>query len=149
MPPAALLAPALEPGHGPVPDPGPGAPAGGADGAPAGAPAGAVFQPAPTHDVTVETRRTYAQARVEGVTPEEFGISRRARTIKDTDYCFHDVFKTQSKLIELGYDETQVRRLPSYTLAHTIEEIARDTVNESTLRQGDDGLNEASRLAAE
>jgi hypothetical protein len=101
---------------------------------------------APTHDVTVETRRTYAQARVEGVTPEEFGISRRARTIKDTDYCFHDVFKTQSKLIELGYDETQVRRLPSYTLAHTIEEIARDTVNESTLRQGDDGLNEASRL---
>ena len=98
------------------------------------------------HDVTVETRRTYAQARVEGVTPEEFGISRRARTIKDTDYCFHDVFKTQSKLIELGYDESQVRKLPSYTLAHTIEEIARDTVNESTLRQGDDGLNEASRL---
>jgi hypothetical protein len=98
------------------------------------------------HDVTVETRRTYAQARVEGVTPEEFGISRRARSIKDTDYCFHDVFKTQSKLIELGYDEAQVRKLPSYTLAHTIEEIARDTVNESTLRQGDDGLNEASRL---
>jgi hypothetical protein len=98
------------------------------------------------HDVTVETRRTYAQARAEGVTPEEFGISRRARTIKDTDYCFHDVFKTQSKLIELGYDEAQVKKLPSYTLAHTIEEIARDTVNESTLRQGDDGLNEASRL---
>src|SRR5262249_43118531 len=30
--------------------------------------------------------------------------------------------------------------------AHTIEEQARDTVNESTLRQRDDGLNTSSRL---
>src|SRR6266480_7345102 len=35
---------------------------------------------------------------------------------------------------------------PEDTQSHTIEEQARDTVNESTLRQGDDGLNEASRL---
>jgi hypothetical protein len=98
------------------------------------------------HDVTIEIRRTRECAKVEGVTPEEFGISRRARTIKDTDYCFHDVFRTQSQLIAQGYDRAQVEKLPSYTLAHTIEEQARDTVNESTLRQGDDGLNEASRL---
>jgi hypothetical protein len=98
------------------------------------------------HDVTIEIRRTKECARVEGVTPEEFGISRRARSIKDADYCFHDVFRTQSQLIAQGYDREQVKKLPSYTLAHTIEEQARDTVNESTLRQGDDGLNEASRL---
>jgi hypothetical protein len=103
--------------------------------------------PAPKlHDVTIEIRRTRECTRVEGVTPEEFGISRRARSIKDADYCFHDVFRTQSQLIAQGYDREQVRKLPSYTLAHTIEEQARDTVNESTLRQGDDGLNEASRL---
>ena len=98
------------------------------------------------HDVTIEIRRTKECARVEGVTPEEFGISRRARSIRDADYCFHDVFRTQSQLIAQGYDREQVKKLPSYTLAHTIEEQARDTVNESTLRQGDDGLNEASRL---
>jgi hypothetical protein len=98
------------------------------------------------HDVTIEIRRTRECTRVEGVTPEEFGISRRARSIKDADYCFHDVFRTQSQLIAQGYDREQVRKLPSYTLAHTIEEQARDTVNESTLRQGDDGLNDASRL---
>jgi hypothetical protein len=98
------------------------------------------------HDVTIEIRRTKECARVEGVTPEEFGISRRARSIKDADYCFDDVFRTQSQLIAQGYDREQVKKLPSYTLAHTIEEQARDTVNESTLRQGDDGLNEASRL---
>jgi hypothetical protein len=98
------------------------------------------------HDVTIEIRRTKECARVEGVTPEEFGISRRARSIKDADYCFHDVFRTQSQLIAQGYDREQVKKLPSYTQSHTIEEQARDTVNESTLRQGDDGLNEASRL---
>ena len=102
--------------------------------------------PSPLHDVTVQTRRTYQSARVEGVTPEEFGISRRARSIRDTDYCFHDVLKSESALIAEGFDREQVKRLPSYTLAHTIEEQARDTVNESTLRQGDDGLNSASRL---
>jgi hypothetical protein len=48
------------------------------------------------HDVTIEIRRTRECARAEGVTPEEFGISRRARSIKDTDYCFHDVFRTVS-----------------------------------------------------
>jgi hypothetical protein len=98
------------------------------------------------HDVTIEIRRTRECARAEGVTPEEFGISRRARSIKDTDYCFHDVFRTESQLIAQGYDRDQVKKLPSYTLAHTIEEQARDTVNESTLRQGDDGLNTSSRL---
>jgi len=86
------------------------------------------------HDVTIEIRRRRECARVEGVTPEEFGISRRARSIKDTDYCFHDVFRTESQLIAQGYDREQVKKLPSYTLAHTIEEQARDTVNESTLR---------------
>jgi hypothetical protein len=98
------------------------------------------------HDVTIEIRRTRECARAEGVTPEEFGISRRARSIKDTDYCFHDVFRTESQLIAQGYEREQVKKLPSYTLAHTIEEQARDTVNESTLRQGDDGLNASSRL---
>src|SRR5262249_50029042 len=82
------------------------------------------------HDVTIEIRRRHECPRAEGVTPEEFGISRRARSIKDTDYCFHDVFRTESQLIAQGYDREQVKKLPSYTLAHTIEEQARDTVNE-------------------
>jgi hypothetical protein len=56
------------------------------------------------------------------------------------------VFRTESQLIAQGYDRERVKKLPSYTLAHTIEEQARDTVNESTLRQGDDGLNTSSRL---
>src|SRR5439155_11448755 len=110
----------------------------GADGAP--------LPPPKLHDVTVKTKRKVERAEIVPVPPEEFGISRRARSIKHTDYCFHDVLRTQSQLIAQGYDAELIKRLPSYTLAHTIEEQARDTVDESTLRQGDEGLNDATRI---
>jgi hypothetical protein len=98
------------------------------------------------HDITIEANRTVENARVVAVPPEEFGISRHARTIRESDYCFHDVFKSESALILQGYDKDQVKRLPSYIVAHTVEEISRDTVDESTLRQGEDNINTANRL---
>jgi hypothetical protein len=98
------------------------------------------------HDVTIEGNKTSEHARVVAVPPEEFGISRHARAIRETDYCFHDVFKSEAALIAQGYDREQVKRLPSYIVAHTVEEISRDTVDESTLRQGEDNINTANRL---
>jgi hypothetical protein len=98
------------------------------------------------HDITIEASRVSEKARVVSVPPEEFGISRHARHIRDATYCFHDVFRTESELIEQGFDEDQVKKLPSYLVAHTVEEIARDTVTESTLRQGEDNLNTPNRL---
>jgi hypothetical protein len=48
-------------------------------------------------------------ARVEPVPPEEFGISRRAKSIRDADYCFHEVQTgPQDDLIAEGYDAEQV-----------------------------------------
>jgi hypothetical protein len=98
------------------------------------------------HDVTVRTTRTRQCARVEGVPPEEFGIARHARSIRDADYCFHDVLRSESRLIAQGYDREQVRRLPSHGVADTIEAQARDTVEEGAQKQGDEGHNSASRL---
>ena len=98
------------------------------------------------HDVTVRTTRTHQCARVEGVPPEEFGIARNARSIRDADYCFHDVLRSEARLIAQGYDREQVRRLPSHGVADTIEAQARDTVEEGTQKQGDEGHNAASRL---
>ena len=98
------------------------------------------------HDVTVRTTRTHRCARVEGVPPEEFGIARNARSIRDADYCFHDVLRSEARLIAQGYDREQVRRLPSHGVADTIEAQARDTVEEGTQKQGDEGHNAASRL---
>ena len=58
-----------------------------------------------THDVTIVTTRKLAQARVMGVPPEEFGIERGARSIRDCNYCFHEVVtKTEAQLIAEGFD---------------------------------------------
>ena len=66
-------------------------------------------------DVTVVRTKRYAQAKVEGVPPEEFGIARGARSLRDCNYCFHDVIRTESALIAQGFDAGQVRGLTSYT----------------------------------
>jgi hypothetical protein len=99
------------------------------------------------HDVTVRTTRTRQCARVEGVPPEEFGIARNARSIRDADYCFHDVLRSEARLIAQGYDREQVRRLPSHGVTDTIEAQARDTVEEGTQKQGDEG--QAARRAGQ
>jgi hypothetical protein len=69
--------------------------------------------PAPQlHDVTVVSTRKLAQAKVMGVPPEEFGIERAARNIRDCNYCFHEVVtKTEAQLIDEGYDEDQIKAL--------------------------------------
>jgi hypothetical protein len=91
-------------------------------------------QPAPaslTHDVTIVTTRKFAQARVMGVPPEEFGIERGARSIRDCNYCFHEVVtKTEAQLIAEGFDAAQIRSLDDYTGTTEIETLARDTVEE-------------------
>ena len=103
------------------------------------------------HDVTVVTRRTYACARVEGVPPEEFGISRNARSLKDCGYCFHEVLKREADLITAGYDAEQIRKLPSDSELANPEELARDTVDEHLTAAGgtgagEDASNRANRL---
>jgi len=96
------------------------------------------------HDVTIVIRKTYQCARVEGVPPEEFGIERNARSLRDCGYCFHEVIRREADLIESGYDPVQVRRLPSARLLRTGETRSRDTVEESQDLAGD-GINKANR----
>jgi hypothetical protein len=97
------------------------------------------------HDVTVVTRKTVAQARVEGVPPEEFGISRFARSLKDCGYCFHEVIKREEDLIADGYDRDEIKAIPTYTMLTNPEELARDTVDEHLSSGGDEGGNEVNR----
>ena len=102
--------------------------------------------PVVTHDVTIVTTRKLAQARVLGVPPEEFGIERGARSIRDCNYCFHEVVtKTESQLISEGFDAEQIRSLGDYTGTSEIETLARDTVEEHFGTGGGD-VNKAARL---
>src|SRR4051812_3927237 len=102
--------------------------------------------PAITHDVTIVTTRKLAQARVMGVPPEEFGIERGARSIRDCNYCFHEVVtKTEGQLIAEGFDDEQIKSLGDYTGNTDIETLARDTTSEH-LSAASDAANSATRL---
>jgi hypothetical protein len=99
-----------------------------------------------THDVTIVTTRKFSQARALGVPPEEFGIERGARSIRDCNYCFHEVVtKTEGQLIAEGFDDAQIRSLGDYTGTTDIEALARDaTSGESAVTAA--GTNAATRL---
>lgn len=107
---------------------------------------GAEQQAPQLHDVKVVRKKTSHCARVVPVPPEEFGIARNARSIKDAGYCFHEVRRRESDLIAEGYDADQIKGLPSYTIIAGLEPNARDTVDESRSGHGDDGgINKANR----
>ncbi|WP_375775792.1 hypothetical protein ACE103_28640 [Bradyrhizobium sp. ma5] len=98
------------------------------------------------HDVTIVSTRKLAQARVMGVPPEEFGIERGARSIRDCNYCFHEVVtKTEAQLVAEGFDATQIKSLNDYTGYANIETLARDTADEH-FGTGAGGVNSAARL---
>ncbi|ABQ37738.1 putative exported protein of unknown function [Bradyrhizobium sp. BTAi1] len=109
----------------------------------------ALSQPAPaftTHDVTIVTTRKFAQARVMGVPPEEFGIERGARSIRDCNYCFHEIVtKTEAQLIAEGFDAAQIRSLGDYAGTTRVETLARDTVDEQS-RASASAANSGTRL---
>lgn len=101
-------------------------------------------QPVTLHDVTIVKTTKSARAVVEAVPPEEFGIERNARSLRDCNYCFHKVMRTESQLIEQGYDAKQIKGLPSFTALTNEEEIQRDTVDENSGADGDN-INSAAR----
>src|SRR3954469_12150548 len=99
-----------------------------------------------THDVTIVTTRKLAQARVMGVPPEEFGIERGARNIRDCNYCFHEVVtKTEGQLIAEGFDAHQIQSLGDYAGTTEIETLARDTADEH-FSTTSGGVSAAARL---
>jgi hypothetical protein len=97
-----------------------------------------------THDVTLVRRKKYGCARVEPVPPEEFGFARGTRVLRETTYCFHQVKdRTEADLIAQGYDEAQIKKLPSLGLDDNKENQARDTVDEDQKKA--DGLKGPAR----
>ncbi len=82
-----------------------------------------------THTVVLTNKKSYACAKVEPVPPEEFGIRRTARTLKDATYVFHEPAGiTEADLIAQGYDKDQVQDLPSIDDHKNKESLARDEV---------------------
>ena len=79
------------------------------------------------HNVVLVNKRSYACAKVEPVPPEEFGIRKSAKNLRDATYVFHEPSGiTESDLIAQGYDRNQVESLPSADESRNRQSTARD-----------------------
>lgn len=99
-----------------------------------------------THDLTLRRVTPYGCAKAANVPPEEFGITKRARSIRESDYCYHEPGNvTEAMLIEQGYDADVVKKLPTKGDTQSEEDLARNTV-EDAVTAGGSGFNSATRL---
>jgi predicted GNAT family acetyltransferase len=89
---------------------------------PMGMPIPAVF----SYDVKLKKTKKTGKVIVENVPPEEFLISKKARTIADSPFVAHRKLATRSELIAMGYDKDIVDNLPTYAdLTYNQENVAR------------------------
>ena len=82
----------------------------------------------PVYSYSVKLKRTKKNGKVivENVPPEEFLISKKARTIADAPFVAHRKPVTRSELIAMGFDKTKVEALPTYSdLTFSEERVAR------------------------
>lgn len=78
------------------------------------------------HYVKVKRTKKDGRVVVENVPPEEFLISKRARTIQDSPFVAHRRMMTRSELIAMGFDKKVVESLESGdTLEFSPDRIAR------------------------
>jgi predicted GNAT family acetyltransferase len=95
--------------------------------APAGIdPMGMPIPPVYSYDVKLKKTKKTGKVIVENVPPEEFLISKKARTIADAPFVAHRKLATRSELIAMGYEKDIVDNLPTYAdLTYNQENVAR------------------------
>jgi hypothetical protein len=80
----------------------------------------------PSYEVYVQRTEESGQVRIENVPPEEFLISKSAKTIEEATFVAHRRLMPRSELIAMGYDKDIVDELPTYNdLEFSPERIAR------------------------
>ena len=78
------------------------------------------------HDIKVSRAVSEGKVVIENVPPEEFLISKRARSISDSEFTAHRKMMTRSELVAMGYDEDLVYSLATGdALDFSPERIAR------------------------
>jgi predicted GNAT family acetyltransferase len=95
--------------------------------APAGVdPMGMPIPPIYSYDIKLKKTKKTGKVIVENVPPEEFLISKKARTIADAPFVAHRKLTTRSELIAMGFDKDIVDNLPTYSdLTYNQENVAR------------------------
>lgn len=84
-----------------------------------------------THNVVVQKKKKSGKVTIENVPPEEFLISKNARTIADSPFVAHRQMMTRSDLIAMGFNKKQVEGLQiGDALAYTPERVVRFSAGE-------------------
>ncbi len=84
-----------------------------------------------THNVVVQQKKKSGKVTSENVPPEEFLISKKARTIADSPFVAHRQMLTRSDLVAMGFNKKQVEGLQmGDALAYTPERVARYAAGE-------------------
>ena len=79
-----------------------------------------------SHNVKVQRKEGKGSVVIENVPPEEFLISKNARTIADSPFCAHRRMVTRSELIAMGFKKSLVETIPSGDrLVFSPERLAR------------------------
>jgi hypothetical protein len=101
------------------------------------------------HSIKVKWEETEGELCVEGVPPEEFIISRRAKSLEDAGFVGHRVILTRSELVEQGYDADIVANIPTYSaMDYSPEKLARFNEDAMTPDHADESMQEVSVVEA-
>lgn len=96
------------------------------------------------HNVTIMRRVCNGKVDIEAVAPEEFYISRTARTIEDANFVCHRTSYTVSQLIEMGFDEA-ADYASDDDQRFDQEYVARNFADDSLASLPDDETDESTR----
>ena len=74
---------------------------------------GMIVEPPMEHSVRATYTHPDGRVKVEAVPPEEFLVSREAKSVEEADYVAHRRIVTVSELVAMGYDYDEVSKLSS------------------------------------
>ena len=100
------------------------------------------------HNCVIKRTNAFGKVKVENVPPEEFLISRSAKSIEDANFVAHKVARTRSELIEMGFDPEVVDSLPAtQNVLHSTEKLTRfGDIDENPFKHSTDKSTEQIEL---
>ena len=101
---------------------------------------GQIVPPPMVHSARVTYTHPDGRVRLEAVPPEEFLISREAKSIEESDYVAHRRILTVSELVAMGYDYDEVSSMASAheDMTTNIERLTRNSALDNELNERHD-----------
>ena len=101
---------------------------------------GQMMMPPMVHSARVTYIHPDGRVRLEAVPPEEFLISREAKSIEESDYVAHRRILTVSELVAMGYDYDEVESLSSSheDMTTNVERLTRNAQLDNELNERND-----------